>query len=76
MIPFFNSEASRKGRTVHVAHTYCQDVNDGIHVDLEPFEDSLFKEIACFVMFTKFNSEEKQLQHLKHVSRSLVDYCI
>lgn len=59
-----------------MAHTYYQDVNDGIHVDLEPFDDSLIKEIACIVMFTECNSEEKQLQHLKHISRSLVDYCI
>lgn len=59
-----------------MAHAYHQDVNGGIHVDLEPFEDSLIKEIASIVIFTKYNSEEKQLQHLNHISRSHVDYCI
>lgn len=54
----------------------CIDVNGGIHGDLEASEDSLIKEIACVVMFTKCNSEEKQLQHLNHISRSHVDYYI
>lgn len=76
MILFCNSESNRRGRTAHVAHAYCQDVKGGIHVDLKPFENSLIKEIACIVIFTKCNYEEKQLQHLNHISRSLVDYCI
>lgn len=59
-----------------MAHAYYQDVNGGIHGDLEASEDSLIKEIACVVMFTKCNSEEKQLQHLNHISRSHVDYYI
>lgn len=59
-----------------MAHAYYQDVNGGIHVDLEPFEDSLTKEITCIVKFTMCNSEEKQLQHLNHSSRSHVDYCM
>lgn len=76
MILFCNSESNKRGRTAHVAHAYYQDVNGGIHVDLEPFEDSLSKEITCIVMLTMCNSEEKQLQHLKHSSRSHVDYCM
>lgn len=76
MILFCNSETNRRERAARVAHAYYQDVNDGIHVNLESFEDSLIKENACIVMFTKCNSEEKQLQHLNHISRSNADYCI
>lgn len=76
MILFCNSESNRRGRTADVAHAYYQDVNGGIHGDLEASEDFLIKEIACVVMFTKCNSEEKQLQHLNHISRSHVDYYI